>query len=80
MIHETPTSEVFNEILNAAKSVWLTKDDTHGYVTEKLRRVNLIKNYADNIMICYRMFDINNQKLMREQLSEESLNYINNNL
>ena len=80
MEHETPSAEIFNEIKEAATKVWNTKDNTYGYVTEKLNRVNSITNYADNVMICYRMFDQNNQALMRAELSEEAIEYIDNNL
>ena len=79
MQHETPSQQVFDEIKEAAKKIWNKKDNTYGYVTEKLDRVNSITNLADNVMICYRMFDINNQLLMRMELSEEALNYIDNN-
>jgi hypothetical protein len=80
MKHETPTMEIFNELKDASTAVWNTKDNTYGYVTEKLERVNSITNYADNVMVCYRMFDSDNQRLMREKLSDKSLHYIDNNL
>jgi len=80
MEHETPTIEIFNELKEAATTVWNTFDNTYGYVTEKLEIVNSIENYADNVMISYRMFDNGNQRLMRQELSSEALSYINNNL
>lgn len=80
MEHETPTTEVFNEIKIAAIAVWDTFDNTYGYVTEKVERINSIQNYADNVMACYRMFDYGNQQLMKKNLSDEALSYINRNL
>ena len=76
MEHETPSEKIFNEIKEAAIKVWNTKDNTYGYVTEKLDRVNSITNYSDNVMICYRMFDYGNQRLMRTESSDEALEYI----
>jgi len=80
MEHITPTIEVFNEIKEASKVVWNTMDDTCGYVTEKLKIVDGITNYSDNIMIGYRMFDYQNQRLMKSLLSKKALLYIENNL
>lgn len=79
MTHETPSEQIFNEIKDAAKKVWNTKDNTYGYVTEKIERVDQLTNYADNVMVCYRMFDMGNQSLMRSELSPEAIQYIDNN-
>jgi len=80
MEHKTPPTSIFNEMKEASKVVWNTMDDTYGYVTGKLERVDSIENHADNVMVCYRMFDMQNQRLMRAVLSVESLEYIDNNL
>ena len=79
MRHETPATEIFDEIINASKEVWNTKDNTYGYITEKLEIVNSISNYQDNVMISYRMFDCLNQELMRNKLSDEAIEYIEDN-
>jgi len=79
MEHQTPNERIFNEIKESAIKVWNTKDNTYGYVDEKLQRINAITNYADNVMTCYRMFDRGNQQLMKQELSEEAINYINTN-
>lgn len=76
MEHTTPSEEIFNEIKNAAITVWNTKDNTYGYVDKKLEIVNRIKNYADNVMVCYRMFDYMNQMHMVALLSPEAVEYI----
>jgi len=79
MEHHTPSQELFNEIKNAAIEIWNTYDNKHGYVDEKVGRINSISNYADNVMVCYRMFDHTNQTIMREVLSQEALRYIDDN-
>jgi hypothetical protein len=79
-MRQTPTIEIFNEIKTSAISVWETYDNTYGYVTEKLEYINRLENIQDNVMILYRMFDWINQAKMLNSLSEESINYIKENL
>lgn len=79
MTHETPSEAIFNEIKDAAKQIWSTKDNTYGYVDEKHGVIDRINNNQDDVMICYRMFDTGNQRLMRDRLSDEALTYIDNN-
>ena len=79
MTHETPSDEIFNEMKDAAIKVWETYDNEFGYVTEKVERINSIRNYQDNVMVFYRMFDHINQYKMRNGLSQEALDYIKNN-
>lgn len=79
MKHETPSQEIFEEIKQAAISVWNKYDDTYGYASEKKAVVNSLENYEDNVMVCYRMFDWENQRIMRSLLSEEANDYIRNN-
>lgn len=75
----TPSIIIFEEMKSAAISVWQTYDNQFGYVTEKLSIIEGIKNYQDNAMVFYRMFDYENQAKMRSKLSPESINYINEN-
>jgi len=79
MNHETPTTEIFNEMLNAATKIWNTYDNQFGYVDEKLNRINSISNYEDNAMVFYRMFDYMNQFTFRSFVSQETNDYILNN-
>lgn len=79
MEFETPSQEIFEDLKQAATQIWNTYDDTYGYRTEKLDRVNSISNYADNAMVTYRMFDGSNQTKMRALVSEKTLEYIDNN-
>lgn len=75
----TPSITIFEEMKASAIAVWQTYDNTYGYVTEKLERINGITNVQDNAMVFYRMFDYENQARMRERLSQDSINYINEN-
>lgn len=80
MEHESPSAEIFNEIIETAKQIWQNNySDEGGYVTEKMEVINSIENYADNVMICYRMFDNNNQQKMKGELSDEAIDYIDTN-
>lgn len=74
-----PSIEIFEEMKSAAIAVWQTYDNECGYVTEKLEYINSIRNIKDNAMVFYRMFDYENQAKMREKLSQQSINYINQN-
>ena len=76
-MNETPSEAIFNEIKEVAIKIWSTYDNQYGYVNEKVNRINSIRNYEDNVMVCYRMFDGSNQSKMRNVLSDEALEYIN---
>jgi hypothetical protein len=80
MIHSTPSEAIFNEIKEAAKQIWQNNySNDYGYVDEKVNRINSLTNVEDNVMVCYRMFDMHNQFKLRRELSEEALDYINAN-
>ena len=79
MDHTTPSDEIFQEMKTAAIEIWNTYNNDFGYVTEKLDRVNSITNFQDNAMVFYRMFDGDNKRKMRYNLSKEAWEYINNN-
>jgi hypothetical protein len=74
-----PSQEIFIEMKKVAISIWKDYDNKFGYATEKIKRVNSIENVSDNAMVFYRMFDHWNKQLMESKLSEEAINYINNN-
>ena len=78
-MYKAPTEEVFQEMKESATEVWKTYDNTYGYVDEKLDRINSINNIQDNAMTFFRMFDYVNQTKMMLRLSQESLDYINEN-
>lgn len=76
---EAPSIEIFEEMKSAATAVWQTFDNTHGYVTDKIEYINSFGNIKDNAMVFYRMFDYQNQAKMMAKLSQEAINYINQN-
>jgi hypothetical protein len=77
---ETPSQEIFDEMKAIATDIWNTYDNQFGYVDEKLERISYLTNVQDNAMICYRMFDWNNQSIFKSKASADVLNYIKNNL
>jgi hypothetical protein len=80
MKHITPSEEIFKEMINIATIIWKQYDDEFGYVTEKLNIIHNLENYEDNIMIAYRMFDWLNQLEFRARVSEDVIQYIDDNL
>lgn len=77
---DTPSQEIFDEMKYIATNIWEGYDNSHGYVDEKLSRINSFGNIQDNSMIFYRMFDTHNQEKFRSFSSPEVLDYIKNNL
>ena len=80
MKHNTPSTKIFEEIRNCAKRIWQDNySNEHNYVSEKLSIINALTNIEDNVMVCYRMFDSNNQFKLRNILSSEAIEYIKDN-
>jgi hypothetical protein len=74
---ETPSKAIFEEMKAAAIAVWTeTYSDEYGYVTEKVNIIKSLTNYQDNIMVCFRMFDMWNQRTMLSKLGPEAQYYI----
>ena len=70
--YTAPNDEVFNEIKEKSIEIWQTYDDTYGYASEKIDRVESITNVKDNWGVIVGMFDnINKQKLLAK-LSQEA--------
>jgi hypothetical protein len=64
-------TEQFNELKKIAISIWDTYDDTYGYSTEKVRRVEEIENFRDEWTVIVGMFDHINQSKLIAQASPE---------
>ena len=77
---ETPSQKIFDEMKAIATEIWNTYDNQYGYVDEKLERLSYLTNIQDNAMICYRMFDTQNQTIFFFKASPEVRDYIKNNL
>lgn len=75
MAHEI-SDEMFNEIKKASIKIWKTYDDTYGYATEKIDQVRAIKNFSDNWITFYGMFDPVNQQKLLLKLKPETANFI----
>jgi len=71
-----PTDEVFEEIKQWAIAIRETYDDTYGYRTEKLNRINDMHNIEDNSLYIRGMFDYVNQRKLYEKLSKEARYFI----
>lgn len=67
--HAAPSDEVFNEIKEKSIEIWQTYDDTYGYATEKIERVDSINNVKDNWGAIVGMFDNPNQQKLLARLS-----------
>jgi hypothetical protein len=70
--YDTPSDEIFNDIKQKAKSIWLTYDDTHGYATEKIDQIETITNVKDNWGFIVGMFDWQNQQKLLTILTPEA--------
>lgn len=72
----TVTNEVFEDIKQAAISLWNTYDDTYGYATEKISRIKDLENlpseleevFLPNWGYIIAMFDIGNQHALLAHL------------
>jgi hypothetical protein len=72
LYYTPPADELFEEVKKASINVWNDYDDTHGYATEKIKRIKDIGNVGDNFMYMVSMFDMHNQRKLSSYLSEES--------
>lgn len=70
--YQTPTEQVFKEVKERAKKIWASYDDTYGYASEKIKRVESIENYGDNVMYIIAMFDHFNIIKLSKLLSDNT--------
>lgn len=72
-----PKDDIFQDLKQAAIVIWSRYDDTYGYATEKIDRVNSIENYADNWYTFLGMFDTQNQaKMMLEIKLDKTFDFL----
>lgn len=74
--YKAPSDSVFNNIKENAIKLWQTFDDTYGYATEKVSRIERIHNTSDNAWYIVAMFDLGNQGRLIEMLDEEARNAV----
>ena len=60
---------IFAELKRLAIELWRTYDDTYGYASEKIGRIENLKNSHDNFLLIFSMFDPFNQAKIYEQAS-----------
>lgn len=68
--YTAPSLKIFNEVKEAALEIWNSYEDP--YRTEKVSRVQDIKNVSDNLMYIVAMFDLSNQRKLSYKLSGEA--------
>ena len=71
LFYIAPRDEIYNEILEIAKEIWSTYDDTHGYASGKIAYISSIGNIGSNFMTIYWMFDCINQQKLVDKASKE---------
>lgn len=70
-----PHDDIFQEVKNACIELWKEVDsdnDKYGYATGKINRIKDLRNMGDNFMTMVAMFDIGNQGLLANKLSDEA--------
>jgi len=74
--YTTPPQEIFDDIKAQAINIWNTYDDTYGYRTEKVTRVNAIENVRDNAWFIVAMFDGDNIRKLISMVRPETAEMI----
>lgn len=76
--YKPPSQEIFDDIKQACIKVWESKDNTYGYVDEKVSRIKNIQNVGDNYGYMIAMFDSFNKLRVRGYVTrEDTLELIN---
>lgn len=77
-IYETATpDDVFAEVKNKAKQYWIDNfENTHGYVTGKIERIDRIENHDDDYLFILKMFDPQHEKKCILSMSQEAREWI----
>lgn len=71
LFYMAPRDEIYNEMLEIAKEILGTYDDTHGYASGKIAYISSFGNIGSNFMTIYWMFDCANQQRLLEKASKE---------
>ena len=72
LYYTPPTDEAFNDMKQAAMSVWSEVSTHPDYFEEKTSRIKDIGNVGDNFMYIFAMFDDYNQRLCANRLQPET--------
>jgi len=71
-----PSKEIFNEIKDAAISIWKEYDDTYKYATEKIDVIESLADINASILYMYQMFDHKNKSKLIIKLSKPATRFI----
>lgn len=80
LYYTPPKNECFDELKEKAIEIWSAMGDEPSYSQEKIGRIKDLKNVGDNFMYMVAMFDIRNQILLANKLSEETKKEVRNRL
>ena len=69
LYYTPPDDKIFQEVKQKAIEIWTTKDNTYGYVDQKVSFIKEIANFSDNFMYIVAMFDLPNQALLAVKLT-----------
>jgi len=74
--YTAPSQEIFDDIQKTAVAIWRGYDDTYGYSTEKILRVEDITNIKDNAWAIVAMFDMENKGKLLLRVKREDTRQI----
>ncbi len=74
--YTAPSQEIFDDLKAKCIELWNTYDDTYGYASEKIKRIESIKNFKDNACYMVAMFDINNQAKLLTMVNEDTKDWL----
>lgn len=73
--YTAPAQHVFDDIKSNAEKIWRSYDDTCGYASDKLKRIE-IENVGDNAWYIVGMFDQKNQNKLLSMVEPETAELI----
>jgi hypothetical protein len=76
IIYKSPSKKVFNEIKRICKIQWRTYSNEFGYVNEKIKRIEQIKNFQADVIFMLNMFHPVLKHVLISKLSLEAKKYI----
>jgi|LakMenE18May11ns_1017448.scaffolds.fasta_scaffold9843321_3 hypothetical protein len=71
LYYTPPEQALFDELKEKCIEIWQTYDDTYNYATNKIDQLKGLHNISGNFVDMFAMFDIGNQEILAEKLSEE---------
>ncbi len=71
-LYTAPSAEIFEGVKAASIKLWQTYDNQHGYVDEKVSRIEKIINFKDNTTFIVAMFDSSNQNKLLGMVEGEA--------